>query len=67
MTLKVDSGADVTVISDNESLPIIGQVNLSSVHASDAYKKFPILFKELGKTDWEFTTSISFSKKLAVV
>ena len=42
-----------------ESLWIIGQVNLSSVHASDAYKaKFPKLFKGLGKTDWEYTIKL---------
>ena len=42
-----------------ESLRIIGQVNLSSVHASDAYKtKFPKLFKGLGKTDWEYTIKL---------
>ena len=42
-----------------ESLRIIGQVNLSSVHASDAYKaKFPKLFKRLGKTDWEYTIKL---------
>ena len=38
-----------------ESLRIIGQVNLSSVHASNTYKaKHPKLFKGLGKTDWEY-------------
>ena len=38
-----------------ESLRKIGQVNLSSVHVSDAYKtKFSKLFKVRGKTDWEY-------------
>ena len=42
-----------------ESLRKIGQVNLLSVHASDAYKtKFPKLFKVLGKTDWEYTMKL---------
>ena len=45
-----------------ESLRIIGQVNLSSVHVADKYKsKFPKLFKGLGKTDWEYTIKLDSS------
>ena len=45
-----------------ESLWIIGQVNLSSVHASDTYKaEHPKLFKGLGKTDWEYIIKLDSS------
>ena len=45
-----------------ESLRIIGQVNISSVHSSNTYKaKHSKLFKGLGKTDWEYKIKVDGS------
>ena len=47
-----------------ESLRIIGQVTLSSVHVSKKYKaKHQMLFKGLGKTDWEYKIKLDGSAK----
>ena len=51
-----------------QSLKIIDQVNLSSVHDSDQGSdyfrdKFPGLFKGLGETDWEYTIALDADAK----